>query len=397
MANDALIDFMGDGGNSDTILSYVHIQTAGYSGSYNDFVCPASPNFPLTGKDSSGNNVSPSRYIVRLNFTPFKNGSLPLLVKDGGTTLTLVSGAPGVNQYRWWYNDNNSTVCPDVLEFHSGQAGHTISIDCYAKQSILHAAQYNAPLNSGNLSVSGNAAVTGTLTVTGNYGTINSTTENVSGTVTAGKVIEGSGTSAGGLNAHAEGNGSNASGVAAHAEGYQSTANGDYGHSEGYQTTASVTGAHAEGLSTLASAQGAHAQGNNSIANRNGQHAIASTVFAINGDQQGGNLVLGFSTLTSGSQLFSTETGKSYAIMMQIVMRFASGLTRSCYYFVDVKNVGGTVTVVGSGTINELGDTVSGFSVSISVATVNLQINAGHTTGNNARIVMYLTWAEVGY
>jgi len=148
MANDTLIDFQGDGASNDTILSYVHIQTVGYGGSYNDYVVPAAANFPLAGKDSSGGTVNPSRYIVRLNFTPFSNGSLPIILKDvtsGGTSLTPVTGAPSLNQYRWWYSANNNTVSPDVIEFNSGQAGHTIAIDCYAKQSILHSDQVNNP------------------------------------------------------------------------------------------------------------------------------------------------------------------------------------------------------------------------------------------------------------
>jgi hypothetical protein len=168
MANDALIDFLGDGASSDTLLSYPHIQTVGYSGPYADYAVPGSANYPPAGKDSSGNAVNPSRYIIRLNFTPFVNGNLPMQVKSGGTTFSLVSGVPAVNQYRWWYNTNNSTVSPDVLEFNSANAGNTISIDCYAKQSILHAGQMNAPLISGNLSIGGNAAITGTTAITGN-------------------------------------------------------------------------------------------------------------------------------------------------------------------------------------------------------------------------------------
>lgn len=152
MANDVLIDFQGDGASSDSILSYVHIQTAGYSGSYNDYVVPAAANFPLAGLSSLGAAVTPSRYIVRLNFTPFSNGSLPILLKDvtsGGTSLSPVTGAPSLNQYRWWYSANNNTVSPDVIEFNSGQAGHTIAIDCYAKQSILHSEQVNSEIKGG--------------------------------------------------------------------------------------------------------------------------------------------------------------------------------------------------------------------------------------------------------
>ena len=73
--------------------------------------------------------------------------------------------------------------------------------------------------------------------------------------------LEGRGTIASGIQAHAEGRGTIASGIHAHAEGRGTSALGDYSHAEGRDTIASGRQAHAEGLNTSALGDCSHAEG----------------------------------------------------------------------------------------------------------------------------------------
>lgn len=85
--------------------------------------------------------------------------------------------------------------------------------------------------------------------------------------------VEGSDTSASGINSHAEGNGSTAAGKNSHAEGSDANASGNNSHAEGYFTEASGLNSHAEGDDTKASALNSHAEGNRSKASGEGSHA----------------------------------------------------------------------------------------------------------------------------
>ena len=69
------------------------------------------------------------------------------------------------------------------------------------------------------------------------------------------------GSTAYGINSHAEGTQSFAYGYSSHAEGYNTTASGNYSHAEGCDTIASEQYSHAEGSNTHASQRGSHAEG----------------------------------------------------------------------------------------------------------------------------------------
>ena len=74
-------------------------------------------------------------------------------------------------------------------------------------------------------------------------------------------IVEGSDTTASGVNSHAEGQYTTASGRCSHAEGDNTIARGDYSHAEGSSTTASGVNSHAECSSTTASGDNSHAEG----------------------------------------------------------------------------------------------------------------------------------------
>ena len=70
-----------------------------------------------------------------------------------------------------------------------------------------------------------------------------------------------SGSTAYGINSHAEGTQSFAYAYSSHAEGYKTTASGESSHAEGYQTKASGGSSHAEGYRAIASGTYSHAEG----------------------------------------------------------------------------------------------------------------------------------------
>ena len=82
-----------------------------------------------------------------------------------------------------------------------------------------------------------------------------------------------SGSTAYGINSHAEGAQSFAYGYSSHAEGRSTTASGYSSHAEGYCTTASIDYSHAEGYSTTASGNSSHAEGNGTTASNGMSHA----------------------------------------------------------------------------------------------------------------------------
>ena len=81
-----------------------------------------------------------------------------------------------------------------------------------------------------------------------------------------------SGSTAYGINSHAEGAQSFAYGYSSHAEGHRTTAIGDYSHAEGNRTTA-VAASHAEGAATTASGSSSHAEGSGTTASGSVSHA----------------------------------------------------------------------------------------------------------------------------
>ena len=82
-----------------------------------------------------------------------------------------------------------------------------------------------------------------------------------------------SGSTAYGINSHAEGTQSFAYAYSSHAEGFDTTASGDVSHAEGYKTTASKYSSHAEGYSTTANNYSSHAEGFGTTASGDVSHA----------------------------------------------------------------------------------------------------------------------------
>ena len=76
-----------------------------------------------------------------------------------------------------------------------------------------------------------------------------------------------------GYSSHAEGYGTTASSAQSHAEGWETTASGDYSHAEGYGTTAIRRSSHAEGYQTTASGNQSHAEGQGTTASGTDSHA----------------------------------------------------------------------------------------------------------------------------
>ena len=89
-----------------------------------------------------------------------------------------------------------------------------------------------------------------------------------------------SGSTAHGINSHAEGTQSFAHGYSSHAEGNSTTASGDYSHAEGGSTTASSYFSHAEGSETTASGESSHAEGGATIASGSCSHAEGNSTTA---------------------------------------------------------------------------------------------------------------------
>ena len=124
---------------------------------------------------------------------------------------------------------------------------------------------------------------------------------------------EGSKTTASGLVSHAEGATTTAYGPSSHAEGNSTTASGTCSHAEGYKTTASEYSSHAEGASTTASGIHSHAEGNSTTASNHASHAsgkynVVMTTGGSTGNTEGTAFVIGNGTSKSTlSNAFSVQ------------------------------------------------------------------------------------------
>ena len=188
---------------------------------------------------------------------------------------------------------------------------------------------------------------------------------------------EGFQTTAGGTAAHSEGEETDASADWSHAEGYNTTASQDYAHAEGHNSNSAGTASHAEGASTDASGDYSHAEGFNTVADAQGSQAsgqdswtrgvsyyqaYSSGGFASRGDQQCGRLCLkGVTTdgstpvvLTSDGASASTNnqfvlpTNSAMAVQATVVGASLDGDTIMIWCAALLKNIAGTVSVVGS-------------------------------------------------
>jgi hypothetical protein len=125
--------------NSD-LPCYLHLTSPHYSGTEDAFTVPASPNYPhlLSG--------TPSRYFLKTSYiidVSALTGARPCTLYDStsAVTLTRVTGVPSTNQYR--IVTDLSSKRRSVIEFHSGQAGHTIDYDMYIIGGLLEETDWN--------------------------------------------------------------------------------------------------------------------------------------------------------------------------------------------------------------------------------------------------------------
>ena len=112
---------------------------------------------------------------------------------------------------------------------------------------------------------------------------------------------EGFNTIASNLTSHAEGNGTTSSGYASHAEGHWTTASEYASHAEGKGTTASGYASHAEGYRTTASGYASHAEGYRTTASNYashvcGKHNVAMTAGGAESNTVGTAFVIGNGT-----------------------------------------------------------------------------------------------------
>ena len=150
-----------------------------------------------------------------------------------------------------------------------------------------------------------------------------------------------SGSTADGLNSHAEGFQTFAHGMASHAEGDSTNAIDSYSHAEGYKTTASCAYSHAEGNSTTASSYSSHAEGDSTTASGIYSHAEGKRTTATNGCSHAGGhynaamITGGESTNTTGTAFVigngtsSTALSNAFSVMFNGTVKAKSTITAS--------------------------------------------------------------------
>ncbi len=237
---------------------------------------------------------------------------------------------------------------------------------------------------------------------------------------------EGSGTTANGVASHSEGYLTLASGVASHSEGSLTLASGLYSHAEGSRSTASGDYSHAEGIS-IAGGINSHAEGsgqayglcshaeNGGTANADYSHAggyatathnyewarsNGAYVLNLDGGQYG--IIPLYTATTNNVQTemyidstyarFTIDTGHTYFINITIVcVDVANGDAKEWRGNCLVKNVAGTVSLVGSTALSSThGDaSLAATSAAISVDVPNEAIVVNVTGLNTADINWY--------
>jgi len=126
---DSLKNWLVDPWNADA-LDHVHVQSVHYGGAFLELTAPAAANYPES---------SPTRYFLYTQWVIDVSdlaGSYPCIIydHDTSTTLTRVTGAPGANEYRL---PPSTSEGKNIIELHSGQAGHSIAYDFYVNGSVL--------------------------------------------------------------------------------------------------------------------------------------------------------------------------------------------------------------------------------------------------------------------
>jgi len=107
---------------------------------FDDLVCPASPNFPASTLASRYMSYFPGE----IDYDGVIATTRPLIIKDVNTTTFLSRVAPGgsltANTYKIF---PGTAETPSRVEFHSGQAGHSISYHGYFINSIATSTDFN--------------------------------------------------------------------------------------------------------------------------------------------------------------------------------------------------------------------------------------------------------------
>lgn len=140
-----------------------------------------------------------------------------------------------------------------------------------------------------------------------------------------------------------EGAGSTANGVAAHAEGGSSHANGNYSHAEGNGTTASALDAHSEGAWSTASGVASHVEGDSSRAAGYASHAEGKEVVATGDESHAGGRssnAVGERSFVHGYKLQASN--KDEAVFGQANSEVTSVAAPTAY----------TIFAIGNGTVS---------------------------------------------
>ena len=138
---------------------------------------------------------------------------------------------------------------------------------------------------------------------------------------------EGEGTTASGEASHAEGVNTTASLTASHAEGYKTTASGVASHAEGKETTASGVISHAEGWRTTASGEESHAEGVNTTASNKASHACGHYNAAMT-DGGASNNTTG-TAFVIGNGTKSTALSNAFSVQYDGTVKAKSTITAS--------------------------------------------------------------------
>ena len=164
----------------------------------------------------------------------------------------------------------------------SGHASHAEGSGTKASGNASHAEGTNTTASSHSSHAEGYQT-----TASGDYSHAEGSNRNSSNAVLSNRTVTISdvkytisGSTAYGMNSHAEGTQSFAYGYSSHAEGGYTTASYDYSHAEGTNTTSSGYASHAEGEKTTASGNRSHSEGNNTTASGHISHAEGSDTTA---------------------------------------------------------------------------------------------------------------------
>lgn len=168
---------------------------------------------------------------------------------------------------------------------------------------------------------------------------------------------EGNLTTALGNFSHAEGNGSVSVGTASHAEGLSTQSIGNDSHSEGNSTLATGLASHAEGFNTAAAGNYSHAGGNTSIANnyaewaRTGDGSGFGQYGIIDWRLQTPGALATEAFVGDSATRFAIQANFVYKVKLYVIIADSLGNGKEFEGSGIIKQVGGTVSLVGSFTL----------------------------------------------